>query len=233
MGIKPEIDVPSPNKPDEGKIEFFVDCSANALLDFDGRGGEELSLEISNILRLTFSSPYSFDLKNLCILPKHQCWKLYVDILILQCAGNLYDAISLAVKSAMYNLKIPRVNSAILDGGNVDLVLSDDPTDCDRLNIDSIPLLITTCKIGEYCIVDPSIEEEICSTSSAVIGVSKGKITTMRTISGGSFHPDTLDRCIELALEAAKVLDEKLISALKLEEKQVEKSKSVRCSFLN
>lgn len=233
MGIKPEIDVPAPNKPNEGKVEFFVDCSANALLDFEGRGGEELALEISNFLRITYSSPFSFDLKSLCILPKHQCWKLFVDILILQCAGNLYDAISLAVKAAMYNLRIPRVNSAILDGGNVDLVLSDDPSDCDRLNIDTIPLLITTCKIGEHCIVDPSKEEEMCSTSSAVIGVSNQKLTTMRTISGGSFHPDTLDRCIELALGAAKVLDEKIIIALRQEEKQMEKSKGVKCSFLN
>lgn len=133
----------------------------------------------------------------------------------------------------MYNLRIPRVNSAILDGGNVDLVLSDDPSDCDRLNIESVPLLITTCKIGEHCIVDPSKEEEICSTSSAVIGVSNQKLTTMRTISGGSFHPDTLDRCIELALGAAKVLDEKIMAALKQEEKQMEKSRGVKCSFLN
>jgi exosome complex component RRP42 len=210
-----------------------VDCSANALLDFEGRGGEELALEISNFLRMTYSSPFSFDLKSLCILPKHQCWKLYVDILILQCAGNLYDAISAAVKSAFYNLRVPRVSSALLDGGTVDLVLSDDPSDCDRLEVESIPLLITICKIGEHCVVDPSIEEEICSASSAVIGVSNGKVTSMRTISGGSFHPDTLDMCIMLACDAAKIFNEKLITALKQEEKQVEKMKVIKCPFLN
>ncbi len=203
------------------------------MLDFEGRGGEELAIEISNFLKITYSSPFSFDLKSLCILPKHQCWKLYVDILILQCAGNLYDAISLAVKCALYNLRIPRVNSAILDGGNVDLVLSDDLSDCDRLNVESVPVLITTCKIGDHCIVDPSIEEEICSSSSAVIGVSNGKITTLRTISGDSFHPDTLDKCIELAVGAAQSISEKLLASLKQEEKQMEKSKNISCPFLN
>lgn len=233
VGIKPEIDVPLPNKPNEGKIEFFVDCSANALLDFEGRGGEELALEISNCLRITYSSPFAFDLKSLCILPKHQCWKLYVDILILQCAGNLYDAISLAVKCALFNTRIPRVSSALLDGGSVDLVLSDDPHDCDRLNINATPILVTVCKIGDQCVVDPSIEEEICSTGSVVIGVSGKKITSMKTINGGSLHSDTLDTCVDLALSTSRTLNEKLLVALKQEEQQIEANpRENKCSFL-
>lgn len=233
MGIKPEIDVPLPNKQDQGKIEFSVDCSANSMLDFEGRGGEELALEISNCLRITYSSPHAFDLKSLCILPKHQCWKLYVDILILQCSGNLYDTISLAVKCALYNLRIPRVNSAILDGGNVDLVLSDDPSDCDRLSVDSVPILMTICKIGEHCVIDPSIDEEICSTSNVVIGISGEKITTLKTISGGSFHSDTLNNCIDLALATAKHLNDTLMKSLKVEERIMETKKIVKCSFLD
>lgn len=101
VGIKPEIDTPLQNRPNEGKlfwrtalfgynllfliflylsgkIEFYVDCSANASLDFEGRGGEELALEISNCLAIAYSSSNAFDLKSLCILPKHQCWKLFV-----------------------------------------------------------------------------------------------------------------------------------------------------------
>lgn len=232
VGIKPEIDIPLPDKPDEGKIEFLVDCSANGLLDFEGRGGEELASEITNCLNSTYSSPHAFDFKSLCILPKHQCWKLYVDILILQCSGNLYDAISLAVKCALYNLRIPRVTSALLDGGNVDLILSDDLSDCDRVNAEHLPILMTVCKIGDYCIVDPSVDEEICSTSSAVVGVSGNKITTIKTISGGSFHPDTIDSCIDLTLSTAKVLNEKLMTALRQEERQMESTKSQKCSFL-
>lgn len=59
-----------------------------------------------------------------------------------------------------------------MDGGNVDLTLSDDPYDCVRLKVESIPILVTICKIGEYCVVDPSAEEEACSSASLVVGVS-------------------------------------------------------------
>ena len=33
-----------------GRIEFFVDCSANATPAFEGRGGEALAADISRVL---------------------------------------------------------------------------------------------------------------------------------------------------------------------------------------
>lgn len=82
VGVKTEIDVPIAGRPDEGKIEFFVDCSANATPEFEGRGGEELALEIANTLQKAYSSNQAFDLTKLIIIRKRQCWKLFVDILV-------------------------------------------------------------------------------------------------------------------------------------------------------
>ncbi|XP_065087435.1 exosome complex exonuclease RRP42 [Ochlerotatus camptorhynchus] len=222
VAVKADIDVPSPDRPKEGKIEFFVDCSANATPDFEGRGGEELATEISNTLSKAYLSQQAFDLTPLCILAKHQCWKLYVDILILECGGNLFDAVSLAVKAALYNTKLPRVSSAELDGGAMDIILSDDPYDCERLNIEAAPLLVTVCKIGDHCVVDPSAEEEECSAISVVIGVSrkghKGSVTSIRTSGEGSFHADTLMKSLDLGVSAAAYLDKALLAALKADE---------------
>lgn len=75
----------------------------------------------------------------------------------------------------MFNTRIPRVTAAVQDGGSIDLTLSDDPFDCERLDIDRVPNLVTICKIGEHCVVDPSAEEEVCSSANVVIGVSNGK----------------------------------------------------------
>lgn len=79
---------------------------------------------------------------------------------------------SLAVKGALFNARLPKVTAALMDGGNVDLTLSEDPYDCVRLQVDSIPILVTICKIGEHCVVDSSAEEEVCSSASLVVGVS-------------------------------------------------------------
>lgn len=80
---------------------------------------------------------------------------------------------SLAAKAAIFNCKIPRVTAALLDAGEAELIISDDPYDCTRIQIENIPILVTVCKIGDCCLVDPSAEEEQCSTASLVVAVSK------------------------------------------------------------
>lgn len=59
-----------------------------------------------------------------------------------------------------------------MDGGNVELTLSDDLYDCERITIDNLPIIVTLCKIGEHFVVDPSAEEECCSATSLVVGIS-------------------------------------------------------------
>lgn len=94
VAVKLEVDTPSYEKPNEGKIEFFVDCSANATPDFEGRGGEDLANEISNSLTSAYKSRGAFDLVQLCILKGKRCWKIYVDILVsftYNIFGEMYD----------------------------------------------------------------------------------------------------------------------------------------------
>ena len=67
-----ELDAPFPESPNEGRLEFFVDCSANATPEFEGRGGDELAAEISRTLTRAYRDPQVFDLKSLCLLPGRQ-----------------------------------------------------------------------------------------------------------------------------------------------------------------
>ncbi|XP_067633140.1 exosome complex component RRP42 isoform X3 [Eurosta solidaginis] len=236
VGIKTEIDKPNFSTPNQGKIEFFVDCSANATPEFEGRGGEELALELADTLTNAYESQKAFDLKTLCILPGQQCWKLFVDILILECGGNLFDAVSLAAKAALFNTKIPRVTAALMDAGEADLIISDDPYDCTRIEIANLPILVTVCKIGDSCVVDPSAEEEECSIASVVVGVSKRNnksfMSNVHTIGEGSLHKDTMHNCILLGLSAAEDLNKELLKALRIEEERVGSKRRTTVGFL-
>jgi len=207
VGIKAELEVPFPESPNEGRLEFFVDCSANATPEFEGRGGNELATEISRILTRAYRDPRVFDLKSLCLLPGRQCWLLYVDILILECGGNLYDAVSMAVKAALYSTLIPKISVTAVDGGEPELELSDDPYDGHKLVglLEKAPVLVTLSRIGNYCVVDPTPEEEACSSASLVISVTpKGKITTVRKMGAGCFHNETLIEAMAIAVEIGK-----------------------------
>lgn len=56
--------------------------SAHASPKFEGRGGEELSSELSRILDRAWSNKSAVDLQSLSITPGQQCWVLYVDALV-------------------------------------------------------------------------------------------------------------------------------------------------------
>ncbi len=109
VGVKAELGAPPPGRPNHGRLVFSVDCSANATPEFEGRGGEDLATEISGLLARAYSHPSVFDLEQLIVLEKLQCWVLYIDILVLECGGNLYDAVSMAVKAALHSTRIPNV----------------------------------------------------------------------------------------------------------------------------
>ncbi|XP_033217248.1 exosome complex exonuclease RRP42 [Belonocnema kinseyi] len=218
-GVKLEIDAPFPDSPFEGKLEFFVDCSANATPEFEGKGGDDIANEISHVLSRTYQSPQTFDLRSLSILPHKKCWKMFVDILILQCGGNLFDAVGVAVKAALNSTEIPKVTSATVDGAEADIHLSDDIYDCTKLDVTNFPLFVTVCKIGDHCIVDPTSEEEMCSAASLVISVMpNGKITSTVKKGYGSLLPATLMKTIEIGTRVGIQLNNAVVKQLKREE---------------
>ena len=72
--------------------------------------------------------------------------KLFL-IKILECGGNLFDAVGLGVKAALRNTFIPRVVAAALDGCDPELVISEDPYDCWRLDTSKTPVFVTVMRV--------------------------------------------------------------------------------------
>lgn len=105
VGVKAEMGNPSPSHLNEGRLEFMVDFSANASPEFEGRGGDDLSVEMSTRFAEVFRTQSVLDLVSLGIIDGQCCWILYVDIVVLECGGNLLDAMSLAVKAALANTR--------------------------------------------------------------------------------------------------------------------------------
>ncbi|KAM7384496.1 hypothetical protein PAMA_011715 [Pampus argenteus] len=219
VGIKADLGKPKPMLPEEGYLEFFVDCSANATPEFEGRGGEELGTELSNTLYKVFNNKHSVDLKGLCISAGEHCWVLYVDVLLLQCDGNLYDAISIAIKAALFSTKIPKVHISADEEGGKEIELSDDPYDCMRLNVENVPCIVTLCKVGHRHVVDATLQEKACSVASLIIAVTqKGTVTCMRKVGGGSLDPESIFEMTEAGKRVGKTLHVPLMKLLQQEE---------------
>ena len=109
-----------------------------------------LATELSKTLAKAYKDKNVFDYSVLEGQNKAFSWILYVDILILEVGGNLYDTVSIAVKAALHSTTIPRVKIATIDGGQPELEINDDPLDGYRLNVTQSPILVTMCRIGRF-----------------------------------------------------------------------------------
>lgn len=221
VGVKAEIGRPSLDRPDEGRIEFFLDCSANASPVFEGRGGEALAMTIVTSLETSYSFSQCLDLKSLCLVTGEKCWVLYVDILLLECGGNLFDAVSIAVKAALQDTRIPKVTVGAGEQGAIELEIPDDPSDCLQLNTENVPCLVTVNKVGHSHIVDASMQEETCCLASLVFGIRRdGVITALKKFGSTSLDPASVHEMMEMAKHVGQSVHKSLSSALEEEEKK-------------
>ncbi|KAM3727453.1 Exosome complex component RRP42 [Dirofilaria immitis] len=211
------------------RLNFFVDCSANATPLFAGRGGEEFADELNAALDAAYDNNYVLpDLKKLILSPMH-VWKLFVDIVLLQCDGNVIDAAGLGVKAALKDTEISQVIIRPADEGKYTVDLPDDNTVW-KLDVSRVPLFVSVNRLGTAKIVDNSLAEEACTRTSVWIAVApqfvSGNdhdksnqpslkhdscvITFMRQCGGGTLEIDSFEEMISIGLKAVKQLHEAL-----------------------
>ncbi|XP_065183081.1 exosome complex exonuclease RRP42-like [Sycon ciliatum] len=193
VGVKAEIVQPLSWKPEEGTVEFFVDCSAHANPDFEGHGGEDLALELASIAEHAIRP--GLDLKQLCIRKEQQCWCLNIDAVVLQCGGSVCDVLCMAIVAALHDTRLPDVTVSGGDGEPMELDVSDNPYDCKSIDISNLPALITLNKLGDCYVVDPSLDEEMCTNAKMMVAVNKSGTVCYSAKSG------------RLGLEPAMIFD--------------------------
>lgn len=57
--------------------------------------------------------------------------------------GNLFDAVSLAVKAALWDTHVPHIRKVDIDGNNVDISVSDNLYECKRLDTNNAPIMVS------------------------------------------------------------------------------------------
>lgn len=117
--VKAEIVKPPPCEPDRCIIDLNLDI-LNTLLyngSYDKKILKSEEKEVSSILR-SILLPYVVDRKNLCIIPNWFVWKLNIDVIVLNCDGNLIDATSFAIWGALQNILLPKVTPLLPNVNN-------------------------------------------------------------------------------------------------------------------
>ncbi|XP_004498271.1 uncharacterized protein [Cicer arietinum] len=218
--VKAELGKPSFMQPDKGKVLIHIDCSSTAEPAFEGRGGEELSSELSTALQRCLLGAKSgagagIDRSSLVVVEGKICWDLYIDGLVVSSDGNLLDALSAAIKAALSNTGIPSVK--VTAGASSDEQPEVDISDEEFLQFDTsgVPVIVTLTKIGRHYIVDATPEEESQMNSAVSISINrKGHICGITKRGGAGLDPSVVLDMVSVAKYVSEQLMNKLDSEI-------------------
>ncbi|KAK9167300.1 hypothetical protein Scep_002491 [Stephania cephalantha] len=218
--VKAEIGKPSHLHPNRGKVAIFVDCSAIASPVFEGRGGEELSTELSVALQRCLLGGKSgagagIDLLSLNVMEGKICWDLYIEGLVINADGNLLDALGAAIKAALSNTGIPKVNVAAEFSAEEQPEVDISDEDFLRFDTSSVPVIITLTKVGKHYIVDATSEEESHMSSAISVSInSRGQICGLTKRGGAGVDPSVVLDMISVAKHVSEHFIMKLDSEI-------------------
>nr|CAH8841242.1 unnamed protein product [Trichobilharzia regenti] len=213
--VKTEVGKPSLTALNEGRIEINVECYPTAT----HRCNDKIASELAERLKATLQSVYQsefLDLSSLCIQRGRQCWIVYIDLLILEGAGNLLDASSLVIKAALLNAT--QSNSSLISVFQNKKKMLTSESSAEHSYEDMLPLFVTVHKIGNAYVIDATKEEEACSLSRlSVVIYPDGSLGSIERDGCCSCQLETIVKMSELATTVGKELNYALINTLELE----------------
>ncbi|KAJ1688294.1 hypothetical protein LUZ63_019684 [Rhynchospora breviuscula] len=140
-----------------------------------GKSGEEL-----------INSGAAIDLSSLVLVEGKVCWDLYIDALVVCSDGNLLDSLAAAIKAALNNTGLPKVNVVL--GASPEEQPEVDVSDEEFLQFDTsaVPVIVTLTKVGKHYIVDATSEDESQMSSAISVSVNRNGQICGLTKRGGA-----------------------------------------------
>ncbi len=196
-GVKIESGEPFPDTPNQGVLTTNVELLPMAFPTFESGPPNENAVEIARVVDRGIRESKMIDLQKLVIEAGKKVWIVFIDIDVIDYDGNLIDACTLGVLSALKTAIVP----ASKEGGK-DF----------QLPITTTPIAVTMSKIGEYLVVDPTVEEEQLASARITVSISEdGHIRAMQKGDSGSFDLDEIRKAIKISSDTGKQIRKKYL----------------------
>ena len=133
---------------------------------------EEESQITSLLQRLIL--PHAVNYKRLVVWPGRYVWRLAIDIVVLRCDGCILDAASIALREALVNTKLPRVQAVMEGKENNDTSGGNNSSSKNDLMVD-----------GDWACAKPPVGAEECPLVVTVSVLSAPPSATEAIVGGG------------------------------------------------
>jgi len=207
-GVKVETGEPFEGLENKGALILSAEVLPTASPYSEPGPPDEETVELARVVDRGIRESEMIDLDKLVLVPGKTVYTIFVDCSVINADGNLFDATSYAVVSALVSTKLPvfeMQDDKVVDTGN-----EQDPP------INTIPISITAVRIGDVVILDPSAEEEACMDARITVTTnSNGDYTATQKGSTGSFTIEQIKRAAEIAKVKGEEIRIKLKELLK------------------
>lgn len=172
VSCKFDVVKPFADRPKEGVLVVNAELLPLASPLFEPGPPSENSIELARVVDRAVRSAECIDLQSFYVA-EEKVLGVYLDIYVLNYAGNFTDAATIAATAALLDAKMPKIeNGAIVRREYTG-----------PLNPRALPVSTTMIKVGSTWLVDPSREEErvmetvltIATTENQVCAMQKGK----------------------------------------------------------
>jgi exosome complex component RRP42 len=208
-GVKVETGEPFEGLENSGAMIITAEVLPIASPHIEPGPPDEETIELARVVDRGVRESEMLDLSKLVLVPGKIVYTIFVDCSIINVDGNLFDATSYAVVSALASCKLPIFE--IKDDRVIETGKTQEPP------ITTIPVSITTVRIGDYLLLDPNTEEEACMDARLTITTnSKGSIVAMQKGLKGYFTVDEVKGIADKARIKGEEIRVKLEGLIKL-----------------
>ncbi|MFY9870521.1 MAG: exosome complex protein Rrp42, partial [Candidatus Nitrosopolaris sp.] len=191
-GVKVETGEPFEGLENKGALILSAEVLPTASPYIEPGPPDEETVELARVVDRGIRESEMLDLTKLVLIPGEIVYVIFVDCSVINADGNLFDATSYAVVSALLDSKLPVFE--IRDRKVVDTA------EKQNAPITTLPVSITAVRIGESIILDPTAEEEACMDARITITTnSDHNFAAIQKGSTGAFTVEQLKRAAATA----------------------------------
>jgi len=209
-GAKLDLTQPDSSRPNEGKFIVAVEFPAAVASSLNARAQEDLGEYYADLLERLCVNRSVLDVKKLCVLKGRFVFNVHIDIIVLSAGGSLVDALSMAIRTTLRDLRIPYVE--VIRGqeeGEEDRVVVDERPDsaATLTGVEKIPLVITMGLVAGRFLIDLTREELACASSTVMAAVDvHGRCVGIQKRGSGAVDPSLLPSVLQTACRVGQKL---------------------------
>jgi exosome complex component RRP42 len=198
-GVKVAVGTPFPDTPDEGLLIVGAEVLPIASAYAEPGPPDEDSIELARVVDRGVRESHMVDMHQMVIEEGKKVYSIFVDCTVVNVDGNLLDATSYAVVSALASAKYKKMT--LKEDKVVEL------EEMSSLPISTIPVSITTSKAGDFLLMDATTEEEAVQEARLTFDIANGQVCAAQKGGQGSFSPEQVLKALDAALLKSKEIE--------------------------